>query len=84
MTENQFIQEYPVGDKVVKIDALLVLSELTMMGAEENPTRENLIQATRNAIRPQSEAESLSPTETLALALRVTMSLKSLGNAGAP
>jgi hypothetical protein len=55
-----------------------------MMGAEENPTRENLIQATRNAIRPQSEAEALSPTETLALALRVTMSLKSLGNAGAP
>lgn len=82
--ETQFISEYPVGDKAFKIDALLVLSELTLAGATDNPTSEQLIKAVRAAVRPVSEAESMTNAEAHALALRVMMSLKQLGNAGAP
>ena len=84
MTENQFIQEYPVGDKAFKIDALLVLSELTLAGATDNPTSEQLIKAVKAAVRPVSDAEAMTNAEAHALALRVMMSLKQLGNAGAP
>ena len=82
--ETQFISEYPVGDKAFKIDALLVLSELTLAGATDNPTSEQLINAVRAAVRPVSEAEAMTNAEAHALALRVMMSLKQLGNAGAP
>lgn len=82
--ETQFISEYPVGDKAFKIDALLVLSELTLAGATDNPTSEQLIKAVRAAVRPVSEAEAMTNAEAHALALRVMMSLKQLGNAGAP
>jgi len=82
--ETQFISEYPVGDKAFKIDALLVLSELTLAGATDNPTSEQLIKAVRSAVRPVSEAEAMTNAEAHALALRVMMSLKQLGNAGAP
>lgn len=82
--EIQFISEYPVGDKAFKIDALLVLSELTLAGATDNPTSEQLIKAVRAAVRPVSEAEAMTNAEAHALALRVMMSLKQLGNAGAP
>lgn len=84
MPENNFIREYEVADKSYKIDALLVLSELTLSGAEQEPSKEQLIAAVRAAIRPAEAAASLSDSEALALALRVTMSLKQLGNAGAP
>lgn len=82
--DTSFIQSFQVGDKTFQIDSLLVLSELTMMGADANPTKEHLIAATRASIRPVADAATLTESETLALALRVTMSLKSLGNAGAP
>lgn len=82
--ETQFISEYPVGDKTFKIDALLVLSELTLAGATDNPTSEQLIAAVKAAVRPASEAEAMTNAEAHALALRVMMSLKQLGNAGAP
>jgi hypothetical protein len=82
--ETQFISEYPVGDKAFKIDALLVLSELTLAGATDNPTSEQLIKAVRAAVRPVSDAEAMTNAEAHALALRVMMSLKQLGNAGAP
>jgi hypothetical protein len=82
--ETQFISEYPVGDKAFKIDALLVLSELTLAGATDNPTSEQLIKAVKAAVRPVSEAEAMTNAEAHALALRVMMSLKQLGNAGAP
>ncbi len=84
MTENQFIQEYPVGDKAFKIDALLVLSELTLAGATDNPTSDQLIKAVKAAVRPVCDVESMTNSEAHALALRVMMSLKQLGNAGAP
>ena len=82
--ETQFISEYPVGDKAFKIDALLVLSELTLAGATDNPTSEQLIKAVKAAVRPVSDAEAITNAEAHALALRVMMSLKQLGNAGAP
>lgn len=82
--ENQFISEYPVGDKAFKIDALLVLSELTLAGATDNPTSEQLIKAVKAAVRPVAEADAMTNAEAHALALRVMMSLKQLGNAGAP
>jgi hypothetical protein len=82
--ETQFISEYPVGDKAFKIDALLVLSELTLAGATDNPTSEQLINAVKAAVRPVSDAEAMTNAEAHALALRVMMSLKQLGNAGAP
>jgi hypothetical protein len=82
--ETQFISEYPVGDKAFKIDALLVLSELTLAGATDNPTSEQLIKAVKAAVRPVSDAEAMTNAEAHALALRVMMSLKQLGNAGAP
>jgi hypothetical protein len=84
MTENQFIQEYPVGDKAFKIDALLVLSELTLAGATDNPTSDQLINAVKAAVRPVCDSEAMTNAEAHALALRVMMSLKQLGNAGAP
>jgi|GEM_PF-5075039 hypothetical protein len=82
--ETQFISEYPVGDKAFKIDALLVLSELTLAGATDNPTSDQLIKAVKAAVRPVSDAEAMTNAEAHALALRVMMSLKQLGNAGAP
>jgi hypothetical protein len=82
--ETQFISEYPVGDKAFKIDALLVLSELTLAGATDNPTSDQLINAVKAAVRPVSDAEAMTNAEAHALALRVMMSLKQLGNAGAP
>jgi hypothetical protein len=82
--ETQFISEYPVGDKAFKIDALLVLSELTLAGATDNPTSEQLIKAVKAAVRPVSDADLITNAEAHALALRVMMSLKQLGNAGAP
>lgn len=81
---NSFIREYPVGDKSVRVDALLVLSELTLSGATENPSPDQLIEAVRSAIRPTEVASSLSKAEAHALSLRIMMSLKTLGNAGAP
>lgn len=82
--DTTFIHEFSVGDKTFRLDALLVLSELTLAGAEQEPTKEQLMSAVRASIRPQEMAAGLSDSEALALALRVTMSLKHLGNAGAP
>jgi hypothetical protein len=82
--DTTFIHEFTVGDKAFRIDALLVLSELTLAGADQDPTKEQLMAAVRSSIRPAEMAATLSDAEALALALRVTMSLKSLGNAGAP
>lgn len=83
-SDTTFIHEFTVGDKTFRIDALLVLSELTLAGADQDPTKEQLMAAVRSSIRPAEMAATLSDAEALALALRVTMSLKSLGNAGAP
>jgi hypothetical protein len=83
-SDTTFIHEFTVGDKAFRIDALLVLSELTLAGADQDPTKEQLMAAVRSSIRPTEMAATLSDAEALALALRVTMSLKSLGNAGAP
>jgi hypothetical protein len=83
-SDTTFIHEFTVGDKAFRIDALLVLSELTLAGADQDPTKEQLMAAVRSSIRPAEMAATLSDAEALALALRVTMSLKSLGNAGAP
>jgi len=82
--DTNFIREYGVADKTFRVDALLVLSELTLSGADAEPTKEQLVTALRKAIRPASDGEALTDAEALALALRVTMSLKQLGNAGAP
>jgi hypothetical protein len=82
--DTNFIREYGVSDKTFKVDALLVLSELTLAGADAEPNTQQMMSAIRKAIRPASEAEALTDAEALALALRVTMSLKQLGNAGAP
>ena len=82
--DTTFIHEFSVGHKTFRLDALLVLSELTLAGAEQEPTKEQLMSAVRASIRPQEMAAGLSDAEALALALRVTMSLKHLGNAGAP
>lgn len=79
-----FIHEFSVGDKTFRLDALLVLSELTLAGAEQEPTKEQLMASVRASVRPQEMSASLTDAEALALALRVTMSLKHLGNAGAP
>jgi hypothetical protein len=83
-TDTTFIREFPVADKTYRIDALLVLSELTLAGADQDPTKEQMVAAVRRAIRPVEAAETLSESEAFALSLRVMMSLKSLGNAGAP
>ncbi len=82
--DTAFIHEFAVGDKTFRLDALLVLSELTLAGAEQEPTKEQLMAAVRSSVRPQEMGAALSDAEALALSLRVTMSLKSLGNAGAP
>lgn len=82
--DTTFIHEFSVGDKTFRLDALLVLSELTLAGAEQEPTKEQLMASVRASVRPQEMAASLTDAEALALALRVTMSLKHLGNAGAP
>ena len=82
--DTTFIHELSVGDKTFRLDALLVLSELTLAGAEQEPTKEQLMASVRASVRPQEMAASLTDAEALALALRVTMSLKHLGNAGAP
>lgn len=81
---SDFIGEYCVGDKTLRLDALLVLSALTIHGNVDNPSPEVLIKAVRRAVRPIEEAETLTDEEAYALSLRITMSLKSLGNAGAP
>jgi uncharacterized protein related to proFAR isomerase len=83
-TDSTFIHEFVVGDKTFRIDALLVLSELTLVGADQEPTKEQLMAAVRSSIRPPEMAGGLTDAEALALALRVTFSLKSLGNVGAP
>ena len=82
--DTTFIHEFSVGDKTFRLDALLVLSELTLAGADKEPTKEQLMAAVRSSVRPAEMAAGLSDAEALALALRVTMSLKHLGNAGAP
>lgn len=83
-TDTAFIHEFTVGDKAFRVDALLMLSELTLAGADTEPNKEQLMAAVRSSIRPVEIAATLSNAEALALALRVTMSLKQLGNAGAP
>jgi hypothetical protein len=82
--DTAFIHEFAVGDKTFRLDALLVLSELTLAGADQEPTKEQLMAAVRSSVRPPEMGAALTNAEALALALRVTMSLKSLGNAGAP
>jgi len=81
---NDFIMDYEVGDKTYRLDALLVLAELALTGSQENPSQEQLIAAIKSAIRPVEKAGTLTDAEAFALSLRVTMSLKSLGNVGAP
>ena len=81
---NDFIMDYQVGDKTYRLDALLVLAELALTGSQENPSQEQLIAAIKSAIRPVEQAGTLTDAEAFALSLRVTMSLKSLGNVGAP
>jgi hypothetical protein len=83
-SDTTFIHEFSVGDKTFRLDALLVLSELTLSGADKEPSKEQLMAAVRSSVRPVEVASTLSDAEALALALRVTMSLKNLGNAGAP
>lgn len=83
-SNNDFIMDYEVGDKTYRLDALLVLAELALTGSQENPSQEQLIAAIKSAIRPVEQARTLTDAEAFALSLRVTMSLKSLGNVGAP
>lgn len=81
MTKNtEFIFDYEVGDKTFRLDALLILAELAINNNHENPTTEHMIAAVKNAVRPIEQARTLTDTEAYALSLRVTMSLKAMGN----
>jgi hypothetical protein len=83
-SNNDFIQEYAVGDKNFKVDSLLLLSLLTLSGAIEDPTPAAMIDSMRKAIRPIEDAANLLDEEAYALSLRIMMNMRALGKIGAP
>lgn len=83
-SDTSFIHTYQVGDKSILLDALLVFAELAMSEAGENPTKEQMIQAVKSAIRPQSLKDTLTNAEAFALSVRVSIHLRALGKDTAP
>jgi hypothetical protein len=82
--DEKYIQNFRVGDKVVRVDAFMMLSSLQLSGKSDQTTNEDLMTAVKTAIIPASAVETLTDQELYALGCRVSLMLKSLGNAFAP
>lgn len=83
--DETFIQTYRVGQKILRVDAFMALSALQLNpNGFEKINNADLMLAVKNATVPPSDADALTDIELLALAQRVTLHLRSLGNVSAP
>lgn len=82
-TTEDFQFTVTVNDKQVSVDGMLVMAEFALStNGEANNAQ--VIDVVRKCVKPADVAQSLTDAEALALGLRISMRLQSMGKTLAP